>query len=124
MNEKFFMRLGILLHGIRFSVRLKRDKNSKFGYRGEMMMRHKEPEILYDVLGKEQAVYSSRKDIEKMVNYIEKTCNAYGCWNLLHDKKGLEVVKWALENPFPHDWESMKMWVVEFDEMMEKTVFL
>ena len=62
-----------------------------------------------------KTVYSSKKDVEKILIWIDKICNSLDCWHLLGDTKGYEKASWYLANPMPSDWEEFLLWSVRFE---------
>tara|TARA_R110002072_G_scaffold44161_3_gene123810 strand:- start:681 stop:1043 length:363 start_codon:yes stop_codon:yes gene_type:complete len=114
-NDVYWMEVGALLNGLKWKTYVtKGDTVTGFRIRCEFF--HDTSDMLHTLLNKDNKTsYSSRKDIEKILIWIKKTCDSLDCWHLLGDFEGYQNAIWYVANPMPSDWEEFLLWTEKYE---------
>jgi len=115
-KDIYWMAVGALLNGLKWKVYVSK-ADTTTGFRIRCEFSHKTSFMLQELLNKNNKnTYSSKKDIQKILIWIKKTCDSLECWHLLGDVKGYENATWYMANPMPSDWEEFLHWTKKYEE--------
>lgn len=115
-KDIYWMDVGALLNGLKWKIYVSK-ADTATGFRIRCEFSHKTSGMLHVLLNKDnKTTYSGKKDIQKILIWIKKTCESLDCWHLLGDIKGYNNATWYIENPMPSDWEELLLWSERYEE--------